>query len=63
MGRLFKLFAKEKELRCSFCGESQRDVKKLIAGPRKMYICDKCVRICYEIMEQGPSPDKAIIHE
>ncbi|MBI5529768.1 MAG: ATP-dependent Clp protease ATP-binding subunit ClpX [Deltaproteobacteria bacterium] len=36
-------------LTCSFCGKSQRDVKKLIAGPN-VYICDDCVRACNEII-------------
>jgi len=37
-------------LSCSFCGKSQRDVKKLIAGPT-VYICDECVGLCTEIIE------------
>jgi ATP-dependent Clp protease ATP-binding subunit ClpX len=36
-------------LRCSFCGKSQNEVKKLIAGPT-VYICNECVDICNEIM-------------
>src|SRR5215467_61158 len=36
-------------LRCSFCGKSQSEVKKLIAGP-KVYICNECVGICAEII-------------
>ncbi|RJO63132.1 MAG: ATP-dependent Clp protease ATP-binding subunit ClpX [Myxococcales bacterium] len=48
-----------KELRCSFCGKSQRQVKKLIAGP-SAYICDECVALCGEIIEeerdQTPEP-------
>jgi len=40
------------ELICSFCGKSQRDVKKLIAGP-SVYICDECVRLCDEIVAEG----------
>jgi hypothetical protein len=36
-------------LRCSFCNKSQRDVKKLIAGPT-VYICDECVDICLDII-------------
>ena len=38
-------------LRCSFCNKTQNDVRKLIAGP-KVYICDECVRVCLEIMEE-----------
>jgi hypothetical protein len=36
-------------LYCSFCGKSQHDVKKLIAGP-KVHICDQCVDACIEIL-------------
>ena len=40
------------EIRCSFCGKSQGQVRKLIAGPKGAYICDECVDICAEIMEE-----------
>jgi len=36
-------------LRCSFCGKSQNEVKKLIAGPT-VYICNECIDICNEII-------------
>ena len=39
------------QLLCSFCGKSQRQVKKLIAGPG-VYICDECIGLCVEIIEQ-----------
>jgi ATP-dependent Clp protease ATP-binding subunit ClpX len=38
-------------LRCSFCGKSQEEVKKLIAGPA-VYICDECIELCNEIIEE-----------
>ncbi|MBC7229005.1 MAG: ATP-dependent Clp protease ATP-binding subunit ClpX [Actinobacteria bacterium] len=38
-------------LKCSFCGKSQRQVKKLIAGPG-VYICDECIDLCNEIIEE-----------
>ena len=38
-------------LRCSFCGKSQKEVKKLIAG-RGVYICDECIDVCHSIMEE-----------
>ena len=47
----------KKVLYCSFCGKSQKEVKKLIAGP-SVYICDECIDLCKDvIMEQGS--DKA----
>jgi ATP-dependent Clp protease ATP-binding subunit ClpX len=45
------------QLLCSFCGKSQRQVKKLIAGPG-VYICDECIDLCNEIIDEeltGPS--------
>ncbi len=38
-------------LKCSFCGKSQKQVRKLIAGPR-VYICDECIELCNEIIEE-----------
>ena len=38
-------------LKCSFCGKSQKQVKKLIAGPG-VYICDECIELCNEIIEE-----------
>ena len=40
------------EIRGSFCGKSQGQVRKLIAGPKGAYICDECVDICAEIIEE-----------
>ncbi len=41
----------KKQLRCSFCGKSQEQVRKLIAGPN-VYICDECVGLCTDIVEE-----------
>ena len=38
-------------LKCSFCGKSQKQVIKLIAGPG-VYICDECIELCIEIIEE-----------
>ena len=40
-----------KPFRCSFCGKSQDQVRKLVAGPKGVYICDECIGVCNEIME------------
>ncbi|MEY2344853.1 hypothetical protein I3679_015475 [Proteus mirabilis] len=40
-----------KLLYCSFCGKSQHEVKKLIAGP-SVYICDECVDLCVDIIRE-----------
>ena len=41
---------------CSFCGKSQHEVKKLIAGPA-VFICDSCVALCVGIIDASPDPD------
>ena len=40
------------KIRCSFCGKPQSDVRKLIAGPEGSYICDECVEICMDIIDE-----------
>ena len=47
------------QYQCSFCAKSQDQVKKLIAGPGAVYICDECVELCREIIEEESSPAKA----
>ena len=42
----------EERIRCSFCGKPQEQVRKLIAGPKGTYICDECVEICSDIIEE-----------
>ena len=40
------------DVRCSFCGKTQEQARKLIAGPAGVYICDECVEICADILEE-----------
>ncbi|MCR5784605.1 MAG: ATP-dependent Clp protease ATP-binding subunit ClpX [Eubacterium sp.] len=40
------------KIRCSFCGKTQDQVRKLIAGPNGAYICDECIDICSEIVDE-----------
>ncbi len=40
-----------KQLRCSFCNKTQDQVRKLVAGPKGVYICDECIEVCTEIIE------------
>ena len=51
-------------LKCSFCGKSQKQVKKLIAGPG-VYICDECIDLCNEIIEEEftEAPDSGLLDE
>ena len=39
---------------CSFCGKSQEQVRRLIAGPNLVFICDECVALCNEIIAETP---------
>src|SRR6266540_6515386 len=48
----------EPVLRCSFCNKSQRDVRKMIAGPA-VQICDECVSICHGIVAEEVRSDKS----
>lgn len=45
------------KIHCSFCGKSENQVRKLIAGPDGAYICDECVSICSEIIEEEVTND------
>ena len=40
------------DIRCSFCGKRQSQVRKLIAGPEGVFICDECIDVCAEILEE-----------
>ncbi len=41
-----------REIRCSFCGKSQKEVRKIISGP-EVFICDECVEICYDLISKN----------
>lgn len=43
--------SKYDEIRCSFCGKTQNEVKRLISGPN-VYICDECIQVCMDILEE-----------
>ncbi|SDH75816.1 ATP-dependent Clp protease ATP-binding subunit ClpX [Desulfosporosinus hippei] len=47
------------QLKCSFCGKTQEQVKKLVAGPG-VYICDECIELCNEIIEEELTDDLGI---
>ncbi len=44
-------YDEKKQLKCSFCGKTQEQVKRLVAGPG-VYICDECIELCSEIIEE-----------
>lgn len=48
---MFKFSEEKGQLKCSFCGKTQDQVRKLVAGPG-VYICDECIDLCTEIVEE-----------
>ena len=53
--------ARNSEVRCSFCNKTQDQVRKLIAGPSGVYICDECVEICADIIEEEYEEEEEIL--
>ena len=51
-----------KNVRCSFCGLPQESVKKIIAGPG-VYICDECIKVCTNIIDNDLYEDSEITYE
>ncbi len=56
---MYKFSDDKGQLKCSFCGKLQDQVKKLVAGPG-VYICDECIELCNEIIEEELSEDVGI---
>ncbi len=54
---MFKFNDEKGQLKCSFCGKSQDQVRKLVAGPG-VYICDECIELCTEIVEEELGADE-----
>ena len=50
---------KDAQLRCSFCGKGQKEVKKLIAGPG-VYICDECIDLCMDIIDEEKDKESTV---
>lgn len=53
----------DNDIRCSFCNKAQSQVRKLIAGPAGVYICDECVDICADILEEEFEDDDVEVTE
>jgi len=56
---MFKFNDEKGQLKCSFCGKSQEQVRKLVAGPG-VYICDECIELCTEIVEEELSNEEEL---
>lgn len=52
----------ETKLKCSFCGKTQNQVHKLVAGPG-VYICDQCIELCSEIIEEDVNDDELYMND
>lgn len=51
----------EGKVRCSFCNKTQDEVRKLIAGPSGVYICDECIEICVDILDDLEDEDEELL--
>src|SRR3984885_10381115 len=49
---------RDKVFHCSFCGKSQHEVRKLIAGP-SVYVCDECIALCNDIISEESQNEKS----
>ncbi|KQL48772.1 ATP-dependent Clp protease ATP-binding subunit ClpX [Brevibacillus choshinensis] len=56
---MFKFNDDKGQLKCSFCGKSQEQVRKLVAGPG-VYICDECIELCNEIVQEELGTEEEI---
>ncbi len=56
---MFKFNDEKGQLKCSFCGKTQDQVRKLVAGPG-VYICDECIELCTEIVEEELGADEEV---
>ena len=56
---MFKFNDEKGQLKCSFCGKTQDQVRKLVAGPG-VYICDECIELCTEIVEEELGVDEEV---
>ena len=59
MTKLFKFNDEKGNLKCSFCGKPQEQVRKLVAGPG-VYICDECIELCSEIVVEELGVEEAV---
>ncbi len=58
---MFKFNEEKGHLKCSFCGKTQEQVRKLVAGPG-VYICDECIELCNEIIEEEIGDETELGH-
>lgn len=58
---MFKFNEEKGQLKCSFCGKTQEQVRKLVAGPG-VYICDECIELCNEIIEEEIGDETELGH-
>ena len=49
----------DQSFHCSFCGKAQKQVRKMISGPAGIYICDECIELCAELVDEDIEKDEA----
>ncbi len=60
--QMFKFNEEKGQLKCSFCGKTQDQVRKLVAGPG-VYICDECIELCTEIVEEELGTEEEVEYQ
>ena len=50
-------------IKCSFCGKAQEMVKRIVAGPKNVFICDECINVCNEIMQNDEYYEEKNMYE
>ncbi len=53
----------ERIVRCSFCGKPQDKVRRILAGPNGVFICNECIELCQELIDDGVTPDTKTVEE
>ena len=48
---------RDNRIRCSFCNKTENQVRKLVAGPAGVYICDECIDVCVDILDEDTGDD------
>lgn len=60
---MLKFGSNDEVYKCSFCGKTDDQVKRLVAGPGGVYICDSCIRLCTEILDTDDNEEDFVIAE
>jgi ATP-dependent Clp protease ATP-binding subunit ClpX len=57
--KTYKIAVPDKKIVCSFCHKPQDEVAKIVGAPEgKAFICDECIKLCYEVVKEKPKTSK-----